>query len=178
MTFLVLKAISSTALWFLPVWETNWSLQPTSQTKPVTAMHCSLCIMQHRRVSRHPRQVSARPGMKTPWLHISCSVYGLCLRFIPLDSHFVSSDTLKLRLKICFTVGWKRHLSLPAVLSAALFTFLPLSMSHQECHQPPLWLMPANMATLLSARLWLLSPLFALTLDEFIKGKRKANGRK
>ncbi len=55
-------------------------------------------------------------------------------------------------------------------------TFHPLSMSHQGCHQPPLRLMPANMAVLLCARSFLLSLLFALTLDEFIKGKRQGMG--
>lgn len=106
-------------------------------------------------------------------------VYFLFIRFIPADSH---SATLKTSLEICFTVGWKRHVSPPfpfsVSLSLSLFTFLPLSMSHQECHQPPLRLMPVNMAALLSARSLLLSPLFALTLDEFIKRKKKRNGRK
>lgn len=60
----------------------------------------------------------------------------------------------------------------------SLFTFLLLSMSHRECHQPPLRLMPVNMAARLSARSLLLSLLFALTLDEFIKEKKKGNGRK
>lgn len=89
---------------------------------------------------------------------------------------FCSVWCLKTSLEICFTVGWKCHISPPDVLS--LSTFLPLSMSHQECHQPPLRLMPVNMAPLLSARSLLLSLLFALTLDEFIKEKKKANGRK
>lgn len=70
---------------------------------------------------------------------------------------------------MCFSAGPKHHVSPPVTL----FTFLPLAISHHKCHQHPLWLKPVNMATLLSAHWLLLSPLFALTLDKFIKRKEK-----
>lgn len=48
------------------------------------------------------------------------------IRFIFPDSHFVSSETSP---EICFTVGWKRHVSLPVVLSLSL----SLLSSHSPC---------------------------------------------
>lgn len=77
------------------------------------------------------------------------------------------------------TLVWKCALQLDgsAASPPSLFTFLPLTASHRECHQPSRRLMPVNMAARLSARSVLLSLLFALTLDEFIKGrKRKGTG--
>lgn len=44
-------------------------------------------------------------------------VYFLFIRFIPADSH---SATLKTSLEICFTVGWKRHVSPPFPFSVSL----------------------------------------------------------
>lgn len=92
---------------------------------------------------------------------------------------FASSDSFKLLLKFALQSDGSATspiLSSSVSLSVSLFTFLPLCVSHQECHQPPLCLMSVNMAALLSACSLLLSQLFALTLDEFIKGKREGIG--
>lgn len=94
------------------------------------------------------------------------------VHFIPADLFFVSRDSLQFQ-KCAFQ--WDGSTTSPLLSSPffSLFTFLPHSMSHQECHQHPLRLMPVNMATLLSAQSLLLSLLFAVTLDEFIKGRKK-----
>lgn len=55
-------------------------------------------------------------------------VYFLFIRFIPADSH---SATLKTSLEICFTVGWKRHVSPPFPFSVSLS--LSLLSSHSPC---------------------------------------------